>query len=169
MSKELFMTMRENEVAHGISFEHLIDAIKENLQTAVAKIKESVLNGETDELKALIMAKKGVELFSLLEKAVRPLAEDKYIFKIGKDYSVYDVKVEEAETGVRYDYSACNDAEWNDLNTQITELDEKKKSREALLKTVTKKLTVVDENSGEVTEILPVVRSGKMGLKLTIK
>lgn len=167
-SKELFLAMRENEIMQGISFEHLIDARKEHINNAVSAIKQSVTDGETDVLKALILAKKGGELFKALEAAIRPLAEDKYIFKIGKDYSIHDVKIEEAETGVKYDYSACGDHEWNNLNIEANAIDEKKKERETFLKTITKKMTIVDDE-GEIIEINPPIRSGKIGLKLTIK
>lgn len=165
------MAMRQEQTAltQGVSFEHLLDAKKENLKKAVDVIVGHVKDGNYDELKALILAKKGSELFYMLEKEVRPLAEDAKIHKIGKDYSVHDCKVEEAETGVKYDYSVCGDSQWNLLNSQLVELETKKKEREAFLKTVTKSMTIVDEDTGDIHTITPPIRSGKLGLKITIK
>lgn len=40
------------------------------------------------------------------------------------------------EVGVKYDFSECNDSELEDLNRQIFELSEKKKSRENFLKSI---------------------------------
>lgn len=81
----------------------------------------------------------------------RVIAEqDKY----GKDKMTYhgatfDIK----EAGVKYDYSQCNDAIWNDLSQQIEALTEQRKEREAFLKSLKEKLTYVDESTGEVATI----------------
>ena len=59
-----------------------------------------------------------------------------------------------------YDYKACKDPEWNDLAKMIT-------NREAYLKALKKKITVVDEDTGETTEVFPP--STKVTEFLTIK
>jgi len=43
------------------------------------------------------------------------------------------------------------------------------KVRENFLKSITKNLTEVNEGTGEITTIKPPIKSGSIGLKLTVK
>jgi len=72
-------------------------------------------------------------------------------------------------TGVKYDFTNCNDNVWDDLNATVERGKELLKERETFLKSITKKLTVVDEETGDISEINPPIKSGKMGFTLTIK
>ena len=170
-SKEQFMQLRSESMAanNGISFEHLIDAKKDNLKNAINLIAKSVRDGDYDSLKGLILALKGKTFFTDLEKELRPLAEDNYLNKIDKNYYIHDVKVEQSATKTDYDYEVCNDTEWNDLNTKITADSILKKDRETFLKALSKPMEVVDTDTGETHTIYPPNKLQKEGLKLTIK
>jgi hypothetical protein len=170
-SSELFLHLREQEqgITAGVSFEHLLDAKKSNISNAVAAITAEVQAGNYDSLRGLILALKGKTLFTDLEKALRPLAEDANVFKLEKGYQAHDCKVDQAETGVSYDYSVCNDPEWEYLNDRSVFFETELKERQKFLQSLTKPTTIVNDDTGEVSTINPPVRKAKLGLKITIK
>lgn len=168
-SNELFLQMREDEAMQGIGFEHLLDAKKSNINTAVTIITQTVKDGNYDSLKGLVLALKGKELFSELEKQLRPLAEDNYLNKIGKNYQLHDTSIDEAATKTDYDFSVCQDPVYNELEQQSIELKEKLDERKKFLKTVTKSMTIVNDETGEISTIYPPNKLQKMGLKVSLK
>lgn len=171
MSKDLFFDMRQQEVAatSGISFEHLLDAKKSNLATAVELIKQNIQDGNYDSLKGLILAAKGKMLFTDLEKELRPIAEKDYLDKLEKNYSAHDVNIDQAPTKTEYDFTKCNDAEWENLSALNKANSQLQKDREAFLKSLKQPLEVVDTETGETYTIYPPVKLQKEGLKLSIK
>jgi hypothetical protein len=170
-SKELFMQLREEEAGlqHGVSFEHLLDAKKSNIATAVETISQAVKDGNYDSLKGLILAVKGKALFTDLEKSLRPLAEKDYLDKLEKNYTAHDTKIDQAATKTEYDYTVCKDPVYNSLAAQLEIAKNSLKEREAFLKGIKQPLTVVDENTGEVSTIYPPNKLQSDGLKITIK
>ena len=70
------------------------------------------------------------------------------------------------ETGVKYDYS--NTSLWVLHNQKITELKEESKSIEAQLKSMTKKTTQVDDETGEIFELYPPIKTSKTSIEITI-
>jgi len=172
MSKYLAMDMAEQETAShetGLSLE-LQDwkglnkaSIKEKVDAVVTTIQE----GWVDPVEALIFAKKGVELFGSLEKNVRELAEAKGVGKAGLEQ--FNVKVSEAMTGVKFDYSGCGDLTLDTLTKQASELDAQIKSRQKFLQTVTSKQITGDSNTGEAWEVVAPIKSGKLGLKCEVQ
>lgn len=169
-SGELFMQVRqESDLQSGVSFEHLLDAKKSNLSNAVKAIKEEIEDGNYDSLKGLILALKGKALFTDLESALRPLAENGYLNKLEKGYSIHDAGVEQAATSTKYDYSVCNDPQWESLVSLNKANGELQKEREAFLKAIKTPLEVVDTESGETYTIYPPNKLQKEGLKITLK
>lgn len=158
----------ENE-KFELSTEALINLNKAYMDDVVSRIKNRVLDGYNDELETLIMAKKGVELFTQLEKQIRPIAEDKVRLGRGEIYTKFDVSVQQAEMGVIYDFKYCNDPQWDRLNQAFEEAKKAKADREKTLKTFTKPVDVLDPETGEVSEVRPPLRGGRLGLKLSIK
>ena len=74
-----------------------------------------------------------------------------------------------SELSTKYDYFNCQDVAWNDLTKQITELTEKRKEREAMLKTIKEPITLVDEPTGETWTLNPAIKTSTSGIKITIK
>lgn len=167
MSNELTINQQEFTPA-GLQLElsNFINKSKDEIKETVHKAYLSVMDGEYDAVDALIFIKKGSELFKELDAKIRPVAESK---SIGIDYQKFGVKISEGMTGVSYDFSTCSDAIWDNLSADVEKGKELLKERETFLKSITKKLTIVDEDTGDITEINPPVKSGKMGFSLTVK
>lgn len=168
MSKELLLHHQENFTPAGLQLElqGFVNHSKEQIIHAAQIAAQSVQDGECDAIDALIFTKKGAELFKEMDARIRPIAESK---SLGKEYSKFGVKIVEAMTGVKYDFSSCSDVVWNELNAEIERLKDKIKERETFLKSVTKKMIIVDEDTGDIIEIHPPVKSGKLGFTLTVK
>lgn len=147
-----------------VSPSKLLDLNKDYISQTVEQARVNLSEGFTDALKLFITAKKGQELFTQLEKVIRPYAEQETRLGKGEVYKKYGCEITERMTGVSYDFSVCDDEEWNELSNQIAELDKKKKEREKFLKTITK--PIFDENG---VEIKPPIQKGKMGLAISIK
>ena len=78
-------------------------------------------------------------------------------------------KFQVKETGVKYDYSLCNDPIYKQLKKDEVELAGKIKAREAFLKSISDQQTIVDEDTGEVVTILPPSKSGTTSVTITLK
>lgn len=159
----------EMELHSGITFEHLISAKKSNIAKAVDVIIQSIKDGQTDSLDALILAVKGKTLFSELEKELRPFTNNDYLDKLGKGYAKHDTAIEQGATKTEYDYAVCQDPEWNSLDVLNTANKQLQKDRESFLKGIKKPLEIVDTDSGETYTIYPPNKLQSEGLKLTIR
>lgn len=92
------------------------------------------------------------------------------ISKHGKGrVELFGVKLEQAETGVKYDYSVCGDAVWETLSEQKADIEEHIKSREAFLKAVPPAgMVVLHEPTGEARQIYPPAKSSTTNYKITL-
>lgn len=142
---------------------------KDGIRQVAMDMVNRVQNGEVSGIDALIYVKKAAELFGEAEKNIRPIAESQYHLAKGEKQNLHNVEIVEAETGVKYDYAACQDLEWIELNTKSEAIKEALKERESFLKNVTKSMELVNTETGETYTVYPPIRSGKLGLKLTIK
>lgn len=61
----------------------------------------------------------------------------------------------------KWDYSNCNDSEYNLLKNYQNEYDKKVKDREKFLQTLTKPMELVDDDSGECIKIHPATKQQK--------
>lgn len=82
--------------------------------------------------------------------------------------SKYSSKLELFEAGTKYDYSVCNDKEWNGYQAELEALKEKMKDREKFLKAIKKTTPVVDPENGEVNEIYPCAKTSTSTFKLSL-
>lgn len=152
-----------------LGFADVISANKKQLQAISAQMIAKATEGDIDPVEGLAAARKGTEFFKKMEEGFRPLAEKELKLEKGQDYKHNSVLFEGAVTKTEYDYEACKDPVWNDLSEKIKDLTEQKKERETFLKTLKSKLTTVDDDTFEVIEIYPPVKSETHGIKITLK
>ena len=115
----------------------LFETDKVQRQSFVSNVIENLKEGNVDPVKLHLQVK-------CTEELLKNLKEDEQYRKIvleeaqknGKSFERYNSKFSIAETGVKYDYSVCNDPEWNKLNEQMEQVKEKMKEREAFLKNI---------------------------------
>jgi hypothetical protein len=86
-----------------------------------------------------------------------------------KSFKVKGVKVELATTGVKYDFTLCNDEELKTLEQAQAELKKKIDARRKFLQSIEGSLTLVDETTGEVRKLYAPIKSSNDGLKITFE
>lgn len=155
----------ENNFEIDVSPSKLLDLNKDYISQYVEQARVNLSEGYSDALKLFITAKKGQELFTQLEKTIRPYAEQETRLSKGEVYKKFGCEITERVTGASYDFTACNDEIWNDLTAQINILNDATKEREKFLKALTK--PVADTETGNI--INPPIRKGKLGLAVSIK
>lgn len=155
----------ENNFELEVTPSTLLNLNKQYISEVVEKARLALNDGFSDPLMLFITAKKGQELFTQLEKTVRPFAEQDIRLSSGETYKKFGCDITERVTGASYDFSVCNDSVWNDLKIQINTLTEGLKAREKFLKTLSKPMA--DPETGEV--INPPIHKGRLGLSVSIK
>jgi hypothetical protein len=141
---------------------------KEAIVSQSLLVRDNINDGYLDALEVLISAKKMQELGKQLEEVSRPIAEDKTRLQKGEVYKTQSVEVVEKTIGSRTDYSNCNDEIWEKLQQDLSDLKEAIKQREAFLNALITQTTIVT-NDGEIVTLNPPIKSGRIGLSLTIK
>jgi hypothetical protein len=153
----------DNVIAVLEQFRPSAEGVEKFSQLVITEVEE----GRQDPLKVALYMK-------TLEKIVKNVSErlsehylreaQKYGEKTFKHLGA-DISVGEVYTA--YDYSACKDPVWSDLEKIIISAGEQMKEREKLLKTLTKPFVEVIE--GEAVTINPPVRKSREGIKISIK
>ena len=89
--------------------------------------------------------------------------------KHGKSFDFQNSKIEIRESAVKYDYSACNDPDWQKLEAEILALKDKQKERELFLKTIKPSgIDIIDEN-GEIYTLYPPAKSSTTSVSVNLK
>lgn len=146
-----------------------IQLLRETATPAVLAEKaiQAVLEGEVDPITAHINVSK-------MELAIKTFKNDERVreltirelWKYGKKGVFGDCTMEEAEAGVKYDYSECGDSRLEELYAMRQALDQDIKEREAFLKSIPPS-GVADVETGEV--VYPPAKSSKTIIRTTFK
>lgn len=167
-TKTEFLTLREEELANeqtGLSFEldNLMTSNKASRTALAQSVVFDVQEGNLDATQVLIYACKGEEFFKSVVDNVRPIVAGKQIQKGG--IKMYDSEIIEKKNPNKYDFSACNDSEWDKLNRILADTKEKMKARETFLKTLNDPMSTMD---GEIINP-PAITYGAMNIAVTLK
>lgn len=154
----------ENTSLEVINKSSLLNLSKSEMRNVIDVIISRVNDGEADPLHTFLMAKKGAELFKQLVDATKPIAEDHTKLSKNETYTTYGCDVREQVVGAKYDFTNCDDSQWNDLQNEIDSLIEQRKEREKFLKTITK--PIFDEDG---IQINPPIKTGALSLVVSIK
>jgi len=146
----------------------IFNTSKEGINKYVNQCIQEVEAGILPPLHMAVYLKTMEKIIEGIQKGIKEsaLAEAE---KYEKSFDFHGARIEMAELGTKYDYTSCGDIVLNELNKQISELSEKKKEHETMLKTVKEGMTMVDENTGEIYKIFPPIKSSTTGIKITIK
>lgn len=153
----------------AISVINLFPETKEQINTFVNLVVESVNEGTVNALELSIKLKALEVVCDEIRKQISDSATSEACKYGEKSFDHKNAKVEVAMVGVKYDYSCCCDAEWNELNKEIETATLVRKEREKFLKNIKGQMTVVNEITGEVDTIYAPKVSGKESIKITLK
>ena len=118
------------------------------------------------------------EALSVMENFIKELRSNKQfsdyvrdeISKNGKQIETQSAKLELAETGVKYNFDNCADALCQQLEQQLQSVEADLKDRKEFLKTVPLSgLSIINEQTGEVSTIYPPSKQSTSTYKITLK
>jgi choline kinase len=141
---------------------------KQQIETFAYSLEQGLNNGQIVASDLLRFQKAMEKVFekikpTLIENALNEISQyEKNSVIKGSEFSI-------VEAGVKYDYSNCNDIEYNTLNTQLEAIKSTLKDRETFLKSIKEPMQMIDENSGEVYTICPPKKTSSTTLKVTFK
>ena len=149
----------------ALSTLNLMPTKKEEIKSFSQKIKTDILNGNVDPLQILSNLKAVEKTIKIITDSTEVKAAFLNSMHGDKTHEAYGCLFEEAEVGVKYDYSVCN--QWNEVETKIAELKEIQKSVESRLKSASLKSPYLDPTTGE--EITGIAKSSTTIVKVTLK
>jgi P2-related tail formation protein len=148
----------------NINLKAILDSDKHQLDTLIDVI---VNEAEGYELEAYITVKKLEYVVKSLIEVLQPMAITEAEKQKGN--TLYGAEVNVKDTGVRYNFSECGYLPYNNLISDKKQIETELKGMETLLKSINKKTTIVDEQSGEILEVKPPVRTAGTSIVLTLK
>ncbi len=148
----------------NINLKSILDSDKHQLDTLIDVI---VNEAEGYELEAYITTKKLEYVVKSLLEVLQPMAITEAEKQKGN--TLYGAEVNVKDTGVRYNFSECGYTPYDSLLSGKKQIESELKLMETMLKSINKKTTIVDEESGDVMEIKPPVRTSGTSIVLTIK
>jgi hypothetical protein len=118
------------------------------------------------------------EALSVMENFIKELRSNKQfsdyvrdeIAKNGKQIETQSAKLELAETGVKYNFDNCGDPIYQKLEQQLQSVEADLKDRKEFLKTVpVSGLSIINEETGELSTIYPPSKQSTSTYKITLK
>lgn len=151
----------------AISIWRKMPETKAQVEKYASLIKQSVLEGEVDPLLFAAQVSAMEKLFTTLKSDI--LIKDCVLQeaeKYGKSFEKGNAKFAIKEVGVTYDYTDCNDEEWDQLDSSLKMISDRKKERENFLKAITPDTEIYGANGLQI--IPPAKRSSTM-VTVTLK
>lgn len=130
---------------------------------------QSVKSGDVNPIELLVMLRAFEKVSDRVLKEIRENTITEANKYNGSSFKFNGNKIEKSELGTKYDFSICNDPDYNKLFKTALESSEKLKEREVFLKSLKEPITLVNRDSGEVYTIIPPLKTSTSGLKVSIK
>lgn len=158
----------ENLPTHATGVLQLFSTSRTGIDVFSDQIIQSVKEGETSPLQVRVWIKTMEEIIDRVKtetNANQVTAAEKYP---ENKFEFAGAILEKADFG-KYDYSVCGDPEWEEASADENTSGDKRKAREALLKTLQAPIDVLDRRTGEVVTIKPPLKKSNPGLKVSIR
>jgi hypothetical protein len=158
----------DNQIS-AIGVLSLLETTKEQRESFVRSIVSALDEGQVDPLKIHLQVKNTEDLIKQIT------ADEKYrefllneAQKYGKSFEQYNAKFQVKETGTRYDYSGCNDAELRELEMQAQHWQDKLKERQKFLQNLPASGLEVLQGD-ELVTVYPPVKTSTTSVTVTLK
>ena len=140
-----------SDMETALSTLSVLPSNRDQIRSFSRQLKDEILSGNTDPLKALVQLKfieKMLEDILKDEELDRLFVKELQLYGKEKVVEIAGAKLMQTEVGTRYDYEASGDPKWFDLDKQAKEIAERKKEREKFLQTIPYDQGVVDPDTG---------------------
>ena len=139
------------------------ECIEGGKQTALNEIQEA----KSNLLDAYMYALAHIEFLQSFARTLHEHAMTEYEDYGEKDLEKFGRKITKFEAGVKYDYSNSNYPGYDQLVLSIERESAHRKNMETTMKTLKKKTTIVDDETGEVFEVNPPIKTSTTKLKIS--
>lgn len=145
---------------------------KETMQMQSSALIQPIIDGEIDPLRAVAKIRFLSDMLAATLKDDR--VKDVILSEIdkngGKEVTAFGVKFTQKEMGVSYDYTVCQDPEYNRLAGEMETLKAKMKEREKYLMGIPAEgIPMVDQETGDCYKIIRPLRRASLGYSVTFK
>ena len=145
---------------------------KETMQMQSSALIQPIIDGEIDPLRAVAKIRFLSDMLAAALKDDR--VKDVILSEIdkngGKEVTAFGVKFTQKEMGVSYDYTVCQDPEYNRLAGEMETLKAKMKEREKYLMGIPAEgIPMVDQETGDCYKVIRPLRRASLGYSVTFK
>ena len=145
---------------------------KETMQMQSRALIQPIIDGEIDPLRAVAKIRflSDILAATLKDDRVKNVILNEIDKNGGKEITAFGVKFTQKEMGVSYDYTVCQDPEYNRLTTEMEALKAKMKEREKYLMGIPAEgIPMVDQETGDCYKIIRPLRRASLGYSVTFK
>jgi len=141
---------------------------KEELDIAIEFVVDNILEGHKNPLLIARELKAMEDLVKAVRKndKVRELTFEEAEKHGGKTFDAHGCQFQVKESGVKYDYSHCDDDILNDLHKQLEDIQKKVKEREIFLKNLPEDSPIFNE---EGVQIMRPIKKSTTSLTVKMK
>lgn len=155
------------ETPQGLMY--LLPNTSSQIESFTRGIVNAVMEGNENPLNVMLQVR-------AMERACKAIADqikdeiiteaDKYP---GVEFEFRGNKLVKGDVSTTYDYSVCNDTEWERRKVDADAAKDRLSERESFLKGLKEPITVVDHLTGEVVTVRPPLKKTTPGVKFFIK
>ena len=145
---------------------------KETMQRQSSALIQPIIDGEIDPLRAVAKIRFLSDMLAatLKDDRVKNVILNEIDKNGGKEVTAFGVKFAQKEMGVSYDYTVCQDPEYNRLATEMETLKAKMKEREKYLMGIPAEgIPMVDQETGDCYKVIRPLRRASLGYSVTFK
>lgn len=155
----------------SLSILSLFQTTKEQRQSFANDVISRLIEGEADPLQVHLQVKCTEDIIKQITSsdAYRKAIVEESEKRGEKSFQFHNAKFEIKETGVKYDWSKCEDPELVELLDKQEKLDKEVKARQDFLKTIPAKGMVIVADGGEPVTIYPPAKSSTTNVAVTLK
>ena len=145
---------------------------KETMQMQSSALIQPIIDGEIDPLRAVAKIRFLSDMLAaaLKDDRVKDVILNEIDKNGGKEVTAFGVKFSQKEMGVSYDYTVCQDPEYNRLAGEMETLKAKMKEREKYLMGIPAEgIPMVDQETGDCYKVIRPLRRASLGYSVTFK
>ena len=145
---------------------------KETMQMQSSALIQPIIDGEIDPLRAVAKIRFLSDMLAaaLKDDRVKDVILNEIDKNGGKEVTAFGVKFAQKEMGVSYDYTVCQDPEYNRLAGEMETLKTKMKEREKYLMGIPAEgIPMVDQETGDCYKVIRPLRRASLGYAVTFK
>lgn len=148
----------------------LFNTSKEGIERFSNQIIEAVTNGNVDALRVKAYLKTLQEIAERIDKGTKyEQAMEASKYPENKPFMIAGCEMVHTSVHTAYEFAACNDSQWDELQVLKNGIKDKIEAREKFLKAIKERTSIVDEETGAVIRLNPPLKKQTIGVKVSIK